>query len=376
MCVVSKLKVMHIIPTLADCSITRIVLHIAQHLGQQDYEWSVVSTEPSGAMEAIYEENGVKVFFLPGPDHFSRAMQLKRMLSSESVDILHTHTPKTTVITWIARLLNKQYTKCLYTKHLFGSNYRKLEWVYKFVEIISLYQTDYLAPVSQTMGNELLNYPGINSNWLSPVQNGIDCNYFYQPQERDACRVELDLSSENFVFFFSGRLEPMKQLFSLLDSFSTLSKEYPLARLVIAGIGSLGDELKSYAHDLGLDNKVIWCGWRTDVPRLLAAADVYIQPSLNEGLPLSVIEAMAAEKPVISTAVGGIYEIVEPDVDGIVIPPDDVKKLTQAMKDIISDPEERLKMAHLARKKALAHFDFSRMTKEYGLLYQQLVGKK
>jgi len=372
----TKAKVMHIVPTFEDCSITRIALHIIQHLGHEDYEWLVTSAGPNGMMEQIYQDCGVKTYQLPGPSHLRRGVQLKKILDSNPVDLLHTHTPKTTVITWMATVLSHRHIVHLLTKHLDGSNYRKFEWIYTLVGMISLYQTDYIVPVSKTMAERLLRYPGINSDRLSAIQNGVDCDYFYQPQERDACRAELNLSEEHIVFFFSGRLEPMKNLSSLIKCFATVHSLYPASRLVIAGTGSLEAELKAQAQELGIAEDVIWCGWRTDVPRLLAASDIYVQPSLNEGLSLSIIEAMCAEKPIIATKVGGIYEVLERDVSGILIEPGDNEQLTQAITTLVSQPEKRKQMGQVAKQNAVQNFGLRRMTAQYQSIYDDLLGRK
>ena len=333
-------------------------------------------------MADVYEKLGTKAqlySFDASVGHnrskMDQAKALKGYITEHNSDIVHTHTPTTTILTWLATGLKPGF-KRMYTKHLLTNpGDRKWGWIYTLVDRISLYQTELLVPVSKTMSQLLLNYPGLNSKNMQPVQNAINHNYFYAPEEREACRAEFGLAPDQVLFGFAGRLEKMKRLDLMLEGFVDVHKKHPEARLLIAGVGSLEQELKDYATNLGVSEGVIWAGWRSDIPRLLAAFDVYVQSSVNEGLSLSLLEAMAATKVAVGTDVGGIHEIIEDHKTGIIIPPYDIKALANAMNEMIENPDLRLQIGQTAREFVDKHFSVARMTSDYDRLYHQLVNK-
>ena len=377
----SRIKVLHVVPTFNDCSITRIVQNIIEHLGTEEYDWVVVGPEPA-EMADVYEKLGAKAqlySFDASVGHnrskMDQAKALKGYITEQNSDIVHTHTPTTTILTWLATGMKPGF-KRMYTKHLLTNpGDRKWGWIYTLVDRISLYQTELLVPVSKTMSQLLLNYPGLNSKNMQPVQNAINHNYFYAPEEREACRAEFGLAPDQVLFGFAGRLEKMKRLDLMLEGFVDVHKKHPEARLLIAGVGSLEQELKDYATNLGVSEGVIWAGWRSDIPHLLAAFDVYVQSSVNEGLSLSLLEAMAATKVAVGTDVGGIHEIIEDHKTGIIIPPYDIKVLANAMNEMIENPDLRLQIGQTAREFVDKHFSVARMTSDYDRLYHQLVNK-
>jgi glycosyltransferase involved in cell wall biosynthesis len=378
----ATLNILHVIPTFNDCSITRIVENIVSQLGTSNYSWVILSPE-DGEMRAVYDQLGAKTgLYNYNPETQAKhgkmdsARLIKRYIDENDIHLVHTHTPATTMLTWFGTGF-KPDVKRMYTKHLLTNpGDRKWGWLYTLVDRLSLYQTELLVPVSRTMSQLLLNYPGLNQRNMIPVQNAINHNYFYAPEERDACRAEFDLKPEQTLFGFAGRLEKMKRLDLLLESFVDVHKKHPEARLLIAGVGSLADELKAYADKLGVSEGLIWAGWRSDIPRLLAAMDVYVQSSVNEGLSLSLLEAMAAEKVAVGTDVGGIHEIIVDHETGIIVPPYDTKALSEVMNELIEKPEMRLQIGQAARKLVEQHFSVARMTQDYEDLYRQQANGK
>ncbi len=163
------------------------------------------------------------------------------------------------------------------------------------------------------------------------IRNAIDQQAFQVAGQRDACRSEFQLSPDLIVIGSSGRLEKVKRYDLLLRGFAAFSERFPHSRLMLIGNGSLKTELELLAKELGVADAVIWTGFRSDVPRLLASLDIYVQSSVNEGLSLSILEAMAAGKPVIITDVGGARELVENGRTGILIAPGSAEEISDAM---------------------------------------------
>jgi glycosyltransferase involved in cell wall biosynthesis len=142
---------------------------------------------------------------------------------------------------------------------------------------------------------------------------------------------------------------------------------------VLIGEGQQRPELEALANQLGITHAVIWTGFRKDVRRLLAAMDIFIQSSGNEGLSLGLLEAMAAGKPVIATDVGGTSEVVLDGETGILIPPHSSSAIGAALVDLLDNPEKRSALADAGRAFVVREFDVERMMNSYGRLYQSLL---
>ncbi|NJL54240.1 glycosyltransferase family 4 protein [bacterium] len=363
-------------PTFNDCSITRIVEDIIEHLDPETYRWFVVSPE-DGETIASFTKLGawVKNYKVNNGGQpvgvWAASRNLRRMVQEQGIDIVHAHTPATTVTTWLGMPFSSQ-PATLYTKHLLTfPGDRKNGWLYTAVDRVSLYMADHLMPVSRTMGDIIAGWPLISRERVTPIQNAIDYTYFNAPDEREACRAEFGFKPEDVVFGFTGRIEPVKRLDLMLRAFATLYPENPNARLLLAGIGGQMDELKALAAELGVTDGVTWAGWRSDVPRLLAAMDVYVQSSANEGLSLSILEAMSAGKAVVATDVGGAHEIIEQQSNGIIVPPEELEPLARAMQDVFHNDAKRAAMGSAGQALVERDFNVQRMTSDYDQLYRK-----
>jgi glycosyltransferase involved in cell wall biosynthesis len=143
--------------------------------------------------------------------------------------------------------------------------------------------------------------------------------------------------------------------------------------LLIAGDGAKRPEYEALTRELGLtDEWVRFLGFRSDAPDLLGAADLFLLPSLTEGLPLSVLEAMTHGLPVIATPVGGVPEVVLPGRTGVLVPVEDVEALAGAIATMIQDRATRARLGEAGRERARGEFSFSRMVARYDALYGEL----
>ena len=145
------------------------------------------------------------------------------------------------------------------------------------------------------------------------------------------------------------------------------------ATLVIIGDGPERTALETLADDLGVADRIHWAGHRRDVPALLPAFDLYIQPSLHEGMPNTILEAMAAGLPVVATAVGGTPEVVVDGVTGLLVPPRDSNALVEAMAMLLSDQNLRYRMGRAGQERVKGQFSLERMVRQTQALYERLL---
>jgi glycosyltransferase involved in cell wall biosynthesis len=196
--------------------------------------------------------------------------------------------------------------------------------------------------------------------------------------DRDEVRTSLGLAPGAPLILFAGRLAAQKSVETLLSALDILQHVRPAVRALIVGEGPLRSRLEetARAYQLFEDRRVSFLGHRDDVPRLLAAADLLVLPSLYEGLPNVVLEAMRFRKPVVATAAPGTTEVVEDGVTGLLVPLRDPPAFTRAIQRIIDDPELARKLGEAGRARVEGEFGVDLMIERFADLYEKLAEEK
>jgi glycosyltransferase involved in cell wall biosynthesis len=218
---------------------------------------------------------------------------------------------------------------------------------------------------------------GRNTNKMRVIHTGIELQRFQLGQWRDEVRAELGYGPGEVVAGTVARLDDeRKGIRDFLRAAALVSGEVSDSRFLIVGEGVLRPAYESLTRDLGIDNKVKFAGWRSDVPRLLDAMDVFAMSSTHEGGPTSLLEAMAMAKPSVSTSVGMAPEVIEHGRSGLVIPPGDVAAMAAALGSLLSANEGlRRQMGSQARARALASLGIERMADEYVELFLEALSR-
>jgi glycosyltransferase involved in cell wall biosynthesis len=225
--------------------------------------------------------------------------------------------------------------------------------------------------IAQEVADSLHRFYGIEEFPLIP--NGIPVDAFRQaPIVGERWRREKGFAPTDILFVCVAAFRPQKNLALLITSFAQGPASDPRARLLFVGEGELRPELEKQIDAVGLRKQVHLLGQRSDVPEVLNAADVFVLSSDYEGNPLSVLEAMAAGKPVISTAVGGVPELVEGGC-GLLVPPRDAQALSKAMSYMLENAGARISVGKASAARAVERFDLRVMTEAYEDLYKKLV---
>jgi Glycosyltransferase len=211
------------------------------------------------------------------------------------------------------------------------------------------------------------------------IPNGVDTHKFFPLPAVGAAysvsglRERLGLPADGILIGSVGRLDLVKDYPTLLKAFAALRSELPNLRLAIAGDGPQCFELRALAENLGISSRVSWLGLRSDTPELFRAFDIFVQPSLFEGMSNTILEAMATGLPVVATDAGGNSELVVDRVNGRLFPVGDVVALCEILRGYILDPILRDTHARESRNRAFQQFELSLMTGRYKLLYEELV---
>jgi glycosyltransferase involved in cell wall biosynthesis len=155
-----------------------------------------------------------------------------------------------------------------------------------------------------------------------------------------------------------------------------IAPTFPEARFMVIGDGSLRQRLELQADKLGIGEQVNFAGWRSDVPQLMAAMDVFVMPSLFEGGPTTVLEAMAMGKPVVATRVGMVPEVVDDGRTGLVVDPGNARALADAVSLLLADDELRTSLGKRAREHAVHHFSIDLMVERYLAVFARAYGAR
>ena len=206
---------------------------------------------------------------------------------------------------------------------------------------------------------------GLPRGFFEVIENAVDVERF-SPREQ----VLSDPSTPHVVAV--GRLDPQKDYPTLLNAWRLVSAQRPGAKLTVAGEGPQRGRLESMAEAMGPGN-IRFAGFVQDVAGLLASADLFGQASLREGLPLSVIDAMAAGLPVVATDADGTRNVLESGRTGLLVPPSDPEALARAVLKLLDNPPQARELAAAARREALQRFSVDRMVERYAALYRRVL---
>ena len=233
-----------------------------------------------------------------------------------------------------------------------------LHWIDRFTANHRM--TSLMIAVSESTREHSIKVEGIGREKVLTIPNGIDLARFDRAaagSSREDVLGSLGLESQRPVVLCVARLHPQKGHAHLLEALPLLLPEHPRLTLLLAGEGALRGELEGHTAVLGLEGHVRFLGVRDDVPALMKACDVFVLPSLWEGLPNSVLEAMAAGLPIVATRVDGTTEAVQDGATGLLVPPGDPSALAGALAEVLREPERAKAMA--ARGREVAETDFS-----------------
>lgn len=210
------------------------------------------------------------------------------------------------------------------------------------------------------------------------IYNSIDWRKFADtnPLARNSIRQALNISPNAPLIGAVGRLTPAKGFDILLQSFVKIHHQIPDARLLLVGDGALRQLLETLTRQVNLTDSVIFTGTRNDIPHILKALDIFILSSLWEGLPNTILEAMAASVPVIATTVGGVPEVITHQENGWLIPPNNVTALTDAVIYLLQNPSERHRLGANGQKRVKNSFDAEFTAQKTINLYQALLDQK
>ncbi len=309
----------------------------------------------------------------PGVD-WRCARDLRAFLRRERAELVHAHQYTPFFYASAARLPGRR-SPVLMTEH--GRTFPDYPRPRRMLaNRLLLARRDRVVGVGRAVRDALIANEGMPAGRVEVIPNGIDLSpYADAPRHREEARRELGLRPDELAILQVARLDPLKDHATAVRTMAHVAARRPGARLFLVGEGAEEGAIRDLVrrHDLG--GRVQFLGLRADVARLLAAADVGLLTSLSEGIPLALIEAMAAGLPVVSTDVGGVPEVVEDGRTGLLAPPAGHAALGESILRLADDPALRRSMGAAGRERAAAVFSDRRMHDAYLRLYREMIGR-
>jgi glycosyltransferase involved in cell wall biosynthesis len=235
--------------------------------------------------------------------------------------------------------------------------------------------SDYVAVSAETK-EAMVRLLGLSEEKVTVVCNGVDVRRYPRPIDRDRVRHRLGFNSNAKLLITVGTLKTQKGHRYLIEAAIGVVQQYPNTHFLFVGDGTLRPELQAQTDALGLSDKIHFLGSRRDVSELLTASDLFVLPSLWEGMSMALLEAMSAAKPIVATAVSGTDQVMIHEETGILVPPGDAAELARAIVGLLSDPARARGMGEAARRRVEANFSMEKQAAEYLALYGHLLQKE
>jgi glycosyltransferase involved in cell wall biosynthesis len=365
-----KVKIAHIITDLDIGGAEMMLLKMLRNFENDKYEHFVISLHPEkNRLCDTIEKEGFKVYLL----NFRKRnfvvsfIKLLSILKREKPHIAHNYL-------FHADLFGRIAAKAMRVPIVISS-LRSVEIGGRLHEIL-LRMTDFyvdrVTAVSKTVANAHISKGTTKKNKIHIIYNGVELKD-NQAKEIPSIRRNMDIKDDNFLLLTVGGLRKVKGHIFLFNALKMLKEKGLKFKLMVVGKGSERRKLEKEIIERDLGSEVALIGEREDISELLAASDAFVLASLWEGLPNTLLEAMAAGLPVIATCVGGIPEVVDDNKTGLLVEPKDSDTLAEAIGRIIEGSELRERLAQNARDYAIKNFDIKKTVSDTEKLYEELL---
>jgi len=317
----------------------------------------------------------VEIFPCKGKLDIRTILSIRNFLRAQKIDIAHSHGYKSNFYALAASTGNK--VSLIATCHNWLGQDRKMK-LYARLDKSFLNRFDKVVAVSDSVEKEILKH-NISPAKVLVIQNGIDLGRFNSGRKTDTLRRELGIDPKCNIVGTVGRLSEEKGHTHLLHGAQKVLQAYPDVVFLIVGDGPLREDLQDKALQLaqeGSVNPFLFTGVRNDMEEIYSLMDIFVLPSLTEGLPMVLLEAMAAQKPVVATRVGAVPRVIENGHSGLLIPPGDVESLAGAIIDLLNDPQKAQYMAQNGYERVRDHFSAKRMAEQYIKVYEDVLSTR
>ena len=375
-------RMLHIITRLDKGGSTIGTLWTVALLDRDRYDVVLVSGktyDPDGESGRFLQEHAIKHYFinelqreLSLVNDVHAFIKLYQFIRREKFDLVHTHCSKAGILgRWAAWMAGVKHIVHTPHGHVFYGYFGKLKtlffiWIERFTALI----THKIIVLTDLGVEEHLHFGIAPREKFVTIPSGIDMGHFRPAGNPDSLKKQLQIPANLKIIGCVARLDPIKGVSFLVEAMPDVFKAFPQAVLLLVGDGSEREMLKARASQLGITDKIIFLGFRPDVVELLSVMDILVLPSLNEGMGRVVLEAMACQKSIVATSVGGVPELISSGLNGLLVPPQNPSALAAAILELLHDPLKAQKLAQEARQTAGDKYSLQTMLRLTDELYQ------
>ena len=362
---------MHLILSMEIGGTQTRLAYLANALGKEKFDFSICCLERIGNINYRIDEK-VKIFLMnkkPGKA-FLLPFKLFKLFKQEKIDIVHTHDFPTLFYGVIGAVLAR--TPVVIHGEMGDIFEESRRRHYLVVRRLLSFFVNRIVANSNGLKGFVKELTGIKESKFKIIYNGVDVENFKRPAaSEDDSRGE----KNDIIIGSASRLIDHKNQQMLIKAIPLVKEEIGCIKVVIIGDGPSRPKLEAMASDLRVERYIQFLGARTDVSKLLGTLDIFVFPSLAEGCPNAILEAMSSGLPVIASDVVGNRELVKNDITGILFSLDDVRSLADAIIDLARNTEKRKKMGDEAKKRAEKIFSLEQMAIRYSDLYLEEASK-
>ena len=371
-----KIRVLYLVDNLSFGGGERGCGQLSTGLNRDRFQ-TCLAAHPGGKLEEIVRQGGIQFFPLDMSRkfNFTTWRQLRGLISENGINIVHSEGMRADFLARLAcRNIPSTAVICTVAMLIEGYDVSPLKKiVYKIADrFSSRYVTHYIA-VSKALKQRLVGELGIPADRVSVIYNGVELDQ-YNPNlyTSDDARRSLGIPDGGPLVGTIGRLVYQKNFSCFLKAAHHVHLKRKQVKFVIVGHGEEESHLKSLAESLGISQVCTFAGLRFDTAKVLSALDIFVLPSILEGLPRIVIEAMAMERPIVATDIDGVREELRHDETGLLVPPADPAALAEAILSLLDNQEKARRLGRAARKDAEQRFNLERTLMDVETLYEKL----
>jgi len=371
----NKINVLQVTFGMGIGGMERVIQTICRGIDKYKYSIRVFCSHQKGDLAAELEKDGFEIIYPQNQtrlDRYLRARDIARVIRHYEIDIVHTHHTPSFIDSYFAAKITK-VPVFINTDHC--KKY-PIPWRYGIAERTAAAFADRVVAVSNHTKNDLVQHVRIPSNKIDVIYNGIDFPKTNGLKNMETIRTEFGIAKDEMIVGCVSRLDEQKGYPLFIDSAALILNENPKVKFMIVGGGIKEKELKSQANRLGIGDKIIFTGWRLDASRILKIFDVFLLTSIFEGMPIVLIEAMAAGKAIVATSVGGNPEVVKHGVNGYIVNERSPEIVSKYVNNILLNEKLRDNM----QKKSLDYYRNTyrsdQMVEAYQNLYESMLRKK
>ena len=309
----------------------------------------------------------VRMVHCKGKADWRAVQQIEEYIQEDSVDVVHTHGYKADLYGFLAAWRSDKPVVATCHNWLGGT---AALGIYNHLDRVALRKFDALAAVSDEVAQRLVD-SGVPEEKIKTIANGIDVQAFENGEPLSLMRA-----GGNKVIGMVARLDLQKGFEYLLRAVRELCNIFYGLKVVIVGEGPDRAAIENMVAELGLQSNVVLAGQQSKMPSVYAAMDIFVLPSLNEGLPMTILEAMAASRPVIATRVGAIPNVISDGENGLLVNPKDVDGLRDALASLLPNPDRCRQMGEKAHAWVRQNFTAEAMALKYRQMYEEVLGSE